>query len=129
MVEEFIPSAYNILKNNSVICKEGVISRTLKGNIAAFGAAVRMGSLMSAVAFFNKQGSASQPRQELLNIILQILKEHGEIQESEQTLFHYICEADSQKKAQAKELVVNAAVAVKLAMNLFELEEPKRTED
>lgn len=129
MVEEYIPIAYSILSDNTVICRDGKISSTLRGNIAAFGAAVQMGSLLSAVAFFSQQGGASQPRQELLNIILGILKSHGDIQESEKSLFHYICEADEAERNRAKVLVVNAAIAVKLAMNLFELEMPKKPEE
>lgn len=128
MVEEYIPIAYKTLKDDSVICKNGRVSGTLKGNIAAFGAAVQMGSLLSAVAFFSQQGRATQPRQELLNIILGILKSHGDIQESEQSLFHYICGADDQERDRAKMLVINAAIAVKLAMNLFEPEVTKETE-
>ena len=115
MVEEYIPIAYSILSDNTVICRDGKISSTLRGNIAAFGAAVQMGSLLSAVAFFSQQGGASQPRQEL--------------QESEKSLFHYICEADEAERNRAKVLVVNAAIAVKLAMNLFELEMPKKPEE
>lgn len=129
LVEEFIPYAYDALKINQTICIDGKISGTLKGNIASFGAAVQMGSLLSAVAFFSQQGGATKPRQELLNIILQILKRHGDIQESEHTLFDYICKADVEEREGIKALVINAAIAVKLAMNLFEPEKQEKTEE
>ena len=41
MVEEYIPIAYSILSDNTVICRDGKISSTLRGNIAAFGAALQ----------------------------------------------------------------------------------------
>ena len=123
LVEELIPIAYITLKNNKKICVNGKISSTIKGNIASFGAAIQMGNLLSAVAFFSQQGGASEPRQELLNIILEILKEHKDIPEDCASLFVYICESKRQEIAQIKNLVVSAAVAVKLAINLFEPEE------
>ena len=123
LVEEFIPIAFKALENNKKICKDGKISGTLKGNIASFGAAIQMGSLLSAVAFFSQQGGASEPRQELLNIILEMLKEHKDMSEDCTSLFTHICENEQQGIAQMQNLVVSAAVAVKLAMNLFEPED------
>jgi len=125
LVERFIPDAYTALKNNAVIYKDGKISNTLKANIASFGASVQMGSLLAAVAFFSQQGGADQPRQELLNIIFQILRKQEEIPEEYENLFDYICKVHT---ARVKELVISAAVAVKLAMNLFELDKGKTEE-
>ena len=123
LVEELIPIACKALENNEKICINGKISSTLKGNIASFGAAIQMESLLSAVAFFSQQGGASEPRQELLNIILEVLKEHKDVPEDCTSLFTYICESKRQEMAQIKNLVVSAAIAVKLAMNLFKPEE------
>ena len=123
LIEEFIPIACKALENNKTICQDGKISSTLKGNIASFGAAIRMGSLLSAAAFFSQQGGASEPRQELLNVILEVLKEHKDVPEDCTSLFAYICERRRQDMAQMKNLVVSAAVAVKLAMNMFKLED------
>lgn len=122
LIETFIPIAYKALKNNEKICVDGKISSTLKGNIASFGAAIQMGSLLSAVAFFSKQGGAAEPRQELLHVILEILKEHGDVPKDCMSLFDHICGMQGQEMVQMKKLVVCAAVAVKLAMNLFEQE-------
>ena len=122
LVESFIPIAHKELKNNNTIYKDGKISGTLKGNIASFGAAVQMGSLLSAVAFFSQQGGASQPRQELLNIIFKILKKHKDICETYTNLFDYICETKEMDMSYVRELVISAAISIKLAMNLFEIE-------
>lgn len=121
LIEELIPIAFKALESNKIICPDGKIISTLKGNIASFGAAIQMGSLLSAVAFFSQQGGASEPRQELLNVILEVLKEHRDVPEDCTSLFVYICECRKQEMPQVKNLVVSAAVAVKLAMNLFHI--------
>lgn len=126
LIEKYIPLAYKALENNTEICDNGKISGTLKGNIASFGAAIQMGNLLSATAFFSQQGGAQEKRYELLNVICEILKENEDMPRDCATLFDYICDMDKREMAKTKRLVVSAAVAVKLAMNLFE---EKKTEE
>lgn len=126
LIEKYIPLAYKALNNNTEICDNGKISGTLKGNIASFGAAIQMGNLLSATAFFSQQGGAQEKRYELLNVICEILKENGDMPRDRATLFDYICDMDEREMVKTKRLVVSAAVAVKLAMNLFE---EKKTEE
>lgn len=126
LIEKYIPFAYKALENNTEICDNGKISGTLKGNIASFGAAIQMGNLLSATAFFSQQGGAQEKRYELLNVICEILKENEDMPRDCATLFDYICDMDKREMAKTKRLVVSAAVAVKLAMNLFE---EKKTEE
>lgn len=126
LIEKYIPLAYKALNNNTEICDNGKISGTLKGNIASFGAAIQMGNLLSATAFFSQQGGAQEKRYELLNVICEILKENGDMPRERATLFDHICDMDKREMAKTKRLVVSAAVAVKLAMNLFE---EKKTEE
>ena len=59
LIEQYIPTAYKVLKNNPEIYVNEKISGTLKGNIASFGAAIQMGNLLSAVAFFSQQDRKS----------------------------------------------------------------------
>lgn len=126
LIEKYIPLAYKALNNNTEICDNGKISGTLKGNIASFGAAIQMGNLLSATAFFSQQGGAQEKRYELLNVICEILKENGDMPRDRTTLFDYICDMDEREMVKTKRLVVSAAVAMKLAMNLFE---EKKTEE
>ncbi len=125
IVGEFVPIAYDILKDSPVY-KDGQISSSFKRIITSFGTAVQMGKLTPAVAFFSQRGQDDNFGQELLKIILQMLKTHGDASESEPNLFHYICEEDKKRKKGAKLEVLNASVAVKFAMNLFESEERKK---
>lgn len=120
MIEALIPAAYTALEKNKEICREGKIARTFKNNIAAFGAAIQMGNLLSAIAFFSQQGEASKPRQELLKVILDVLKTEKKVEPNERNLFEYV--KGTEDRERAKILILNAAVSIKLAMNLFELE-------
>lgn len=109
--------AYDVLKETG-IAKDGKISKTWRGQISTFGAAVTMGSLIPAVAFFSDQGGAAVERQHLMEAILCILKAEKKAPENCQTLFDYVREHGDV----CKEDVINAAIALKLAMNLYILE-------
>ena len=56
------------------IAEDGKIVKTFRGQISSFGAAVSMGNLKSAVAFFSEQAGASVPRENLLCAIWFVLK-------------------------------------------------------
>lgn len=97
------------------------IPKEFRGYIASFGAAIAMGSLTAAVAFYSaRKHSAAQNRETLPELILELLKQEDSSIHS-QTLFAYV--TDKSYQADAKEQVLHAAIALKLAMNLFEFEE------
>ena len=108
------------------IAKEGKIVKTFRGQISSFGAAVTMGNLKSAVAFFSEQAGASVPRENLLRAICYVLlraegKKAAEISAKKiktDEIFDYICAHES---IQLKNKFLDASLALKLAMNLFEL--------
>ncbi len=108
------------------IAKDGKIIKTFRGQISSFGAAVSMGNLKSAVAFFSEQAGASVPRENLLRAICYILqRDAGKAAAginaekiSTNEIFDYICGHDS---VNLKNKFLDASVALKLAMNLFEL--------
>lgn len=108
------------------IAENGKIVKTFRGQISSFGAAISMGNLKSAVAFFSEQAGASVPRENLLRAICYVLLRDGgreanairarDIQTNE--IFDYICTHES---VQLKNKFLDASIALKLAMNLFEL--------
>lgn len=117
VVDREMGFAYDELKK-SEISYDGKIKKAFRGQVATFGAAVSMGSILSAVAFFSNDGSASVERSQLLSVIYNVLADDGIIDRSScSDLFAY---ARSGKR-DVKENITNAAIAVKLAMNLFEL--------
>lgn len=109
------------------IVENGKITKTFRSQISSFGAAVAMGNLKSAVAFFSEQAGASVPRENLIRAIWFVLKRSEGItkekimNEKIQTdeIFAYVCENDS---IALKNAFLDASVAIKLAMNLFDLD-------
>lgn len=129
-VNELLPFAQEVLaehfgkevseedrnKNNIKIPKE------FRGYISTFGAAISTGSLVAAVAFISGDSNNTKgKREDLPGLILQVLVEGKEIQAD--TLFDYVTSAEEDRSI--KENVLNATIALKLAMNLFELKEKK----
>ena len=101
------------------IAKEGKISGRFRTQISSFGAAVTMGSLKAAAAFFADQGSATIPRQLLLSALYYVITQE-DLPPKE--VFSYICDHDD---IYTQEKFIDAAIALKLAMSLYELEEEK----
>ena len=93
---------------------EYLVNKAFRGQISTFGAAITTGSLKSAIAFFSDDGNASVKRSLLIKAIEIILVKRGEIQ-SGQSLFSYA----KNENPEAKENIINAAIAIKLALNLF----------
>ncbi len=97
------------------IAENGKIASTFRGQISTFGAAVTMGSLKAAAAFFSQQGKATVKRELLLKAMYNVVT--GDIKDPDQ-VFAYICAHDD---VQTRDQFLDAAIALKLAMNLYEL--------
>ena len=120
--DSMIIRAIEILKTVGIVktdknSKE-YIEKTFRGQISSFGAAVEMGSLLSAVAFFSDKGGSSTDRPKLMKAIYMLLKESDDDCD-EKTLLRYV--ADHSGDRFLKRKVIDAAVAVKLAMNAYDL--------
>lgn len=125
IVNQLIPLAYDALEDTK-ITKDGKMDKAFRSQISSFGAAVTMGSMLSAIAFFSEKGSAEVDRTKLMKAILVVLKKSGKANNTNANeLYQYIFEAKRKKisEAKLKEDVINAAIAIKLAMNLYVLEE------
>lgn len=127
-INEWIPEAYTVLtevktydkkKNEDIyIVKECVIDKTWRAQISTFGAAIATGSLIAAIAYFSDQGSSSVHRELLMQAIERLVLP----EKSKTTLFKYVVqEVKNGNEAKVKEDVLNAAIALKLAMNLYTL--------
>lgn len=122
-VDKLLPEAYEALENFEIASK-GKIDKKFRSYISTYGAAITMGSLLSATAFFSAKGSAAEDRYKLLNAIYYLIAESGKSVSDIKNydLFNYI--KDKEKTGEGpkvKEEVINAAIALKLAMNLYEL--------
>ena len=110
-VDQMIPAAYTILPECGIV-QNGEVENGYRGQIAAFGASIAMGSLLSSIAFFSKQGNSDVDRNKLMQAIFKLVAPN----EKQGQLFDY---ALKHKEPEFQENVLCAAVALKLAMNLY----------
>ncbi len=82
-----------------------------------------MGSLPAAVAYYSaKSKNAKEDRTKLPVMILEVLKKENTVI-TETTLFEYVTSFKNDNESLAiKEDVLHAAIAIKLGLNLFEIE-------
>ena len=138
-VDELIPAAYLKIKTVGIADENGVIEENYRGQISSFGSALTMGSLLSAVAFFCDKGSSEAERPKLMQAIWLLLdypgfnrapspdeKEGGKViktsaQIDAEKLFSEISRSEREKRLM-KAKIIDAAIALKLAMNLYRLE-------
>lgn len=123
-IEKLIPIAIECIeKTNLIIVKENKIPKEFNGYISNFGASITQSGLMATVAFFETTDNKSnQNRGNLTKLILNVInKEKDKNFELDEKikLLGYIIENKSKKNI-VKEEVINAAIAVKLAMRVFE---------
>lgn len=126
VVNEMIPYAYEALCKSG-ITENGCVDKKFRGQIASFGAAITMGSLLPAIAVFSDKGSAEVDRQKLMDAVLIVLKEEEICSREINKLFEYANSSGGDGKVQnegeskKKENIINASIALKLAMNLYTL--------
>lgn len=136
-IDKTIVRAVTVLEKIGIAKKDDngkkYIVRTFRGQISAFGAAITMGSLTSAVAFYSAKGSSDTERFLLMNAIyLLIQPEDDEITKEVQNsldnphLLRYVLKYQSDSCLRAR--IIDAAVALKLAMNVYELPDKEKKE-
>lgn len=126
-VNAYIERAVTAL-TDSKIAKDGKIEKGYRGQISTFGAAVTNGSLEAAIAFFSNDKSESEfDRPALMKSICYVLGVAGDNKKANQycnrDLYDYVRSNQYGTKASKKDKILDAAIALKLAMNLFELED------
>ena len=118
VINQEIRLAYVALAETKIADAEGTIVKTYRGQISSFGAAITMGSLLPAIAFFSKDGDSDVSRSKLMDAVLLVLKKSGKTEKNVKNLFEY---AESGDEDVCKEEILNATIALKLAMNLYNL--------
>ena len=110
-VNELIPDAYRILGEIGIMGSDANKNSKWCGQISSFGASIAQGSLLAAVSFFSAQNNAEVDRSKLMAAIARLIAWSD-------SLYEYVRVTEERK---AKEEILNAAVAIKLAMNLYDL--------
>ncbi len=128
-VEKHIPAAMELIGKK---LSQGIGNRNVpavyKGYISSLGASIILSGLVPTLAFYNadtKDSDSEQARKPLLDILHELLKNRYVLQ-NQNTLLDYAISLQEQKKnAELRQLrheVVNASIAVKLALRTFHLE-------
>ena len=133
VIDQEIEFAYEAIQNCGICNEKHEVLKAYRSQLSSFGAAISMGSLMQAIAFFSEQGSASVDRPKILKAVFEVMKkwkkEKQNITINQEHIFEYV--RDERKKGPADGLVcqndvINAAIALKLAMNLYTLVDDKQ---
>lgn len=135
-VDQMIPIALQALVNENCNIREkenekevfvNKIKKTYRSQISSFGAAVTMGSFKAAIAFFSKDVEKGISRSELIRAMYYIIH-YAEGQDNDRNwktaeaiLGEIISISDRDTLSKTKESFLNASIALKLAMNAFEL--------
>lgn len=121
-IDALIPNAYLVLNDVGIVEDGKKIDKAWQGQIASFGASIAQGSLLAAVSFFSAKSEKTKvdDRSKLTVAMFKLLDDTDK--NGSNSLFEYV---EKKKKAgkehEAKENILNIAIALKLAMNLYEL--------
>lgn len=131
-MDERIALGVLVLDKVGIADKNKTIQSSFRGQISSFGAAVTTGSLTAAVAFFSKQKQAKTDRG-LLMVAIFIMMNKSNIDIDKITeknvnsmyesasLLDYVMKAPNKDKV--KKEIIDNAVALKLAMNAYKLDD------
>lgn len=131
-VDSFIPVAYQAIahKQSGIANKNNEVDKGFRGQISAFCAALQMGSIRAAVAFYSKKGGALTDRHKLGYAIYLVLSSKDGVlpqnlpEEDRRGLVLY--DMITGDNPPSEEELLDAAVSIKLALNLYDLIETNK---
>lgn len=127
-IDAWLPLAYQAIAESGIPDENGKVQKSFRGQISSFGAAVTMGSLLAAIAFFAEPDKAKVDRSKLLNAIYHILIADGSASDKYPNLYDWAKQEIAKgNEPECREAILNAAIAVKLALNLYPFVEKERT--
>lgn len=125
-INTLLPLAYKALSDHK-IAEGGCIVKTYRGQISTFGAAINSGSLLAAIAFFSEKKDSTVDRPALLKCIKDLIIPDTEKDTyKDKNLFDYVL-TQKDRESECKEDILHAAIALKLAMNLYVLTKDKKS--
>ena len=119
-VDEWLLRAKEAIVNVGIPKENGKVDKNYRGQIASFGASVVMGSFKSAVAFFSSKGECKVDRPKLIQAAYYVITD-GVVKDPKE-IFEEICRLNGAELKKMKDDFIDASVAVKLALNFFDLE-------
>ena len=131
-INQWIPDAIRILSDDIKINrnKNGIeipVPKAFKGYFSSFGAAVVQSGILPAVIFFeNETGRTEANRPQVIEAVLKLLQAKGEIPSNVGRLTTHLLNPQNQQKLQKP--IVEAAIALKIALRTFTIEKEKNDE-
>lgn len=128
-VEHEIGYAYDAIEEAHIPDAPGKVKKAYRSQVSSFGAAIMTSGLRMAVCFYSQEaheGAAQIDRRKLLDAILRVLKKSDSRTYGHcRTLNDAVKDAkDFDQRVRVRNDIVDAATAVKLAFNLYELVGP-----
>jgi CRISPR-associated protein Cmr5 len=125
-VEKLIPAAIASVKDN--LAEYETVNKTYKGYISAFGAGIIQSGLLPTLAMY-KEGSENKKAEtgRLLQAIYTVVQSKYNPKPADDNLFDYalrIITDEPNKRQMVINEIINASIAVKLAIRTFKLIEP-----
>ncbi len=127
-VEKLIPAAIASVQAN--LAKNESVNKAYKGYISAFGAGIIQSGLLPTLAMYKGTEGSDHKKAEtghLLKAIFEVIKVNRKPEIiSDQDLFDYALRVmqDGNKQQMVMNEIINASIAVKLAIRTFKLIEP-----
>ncbi|MBR4344490.1 MAG: hypothetical protein IKP88_17615 [Lachnospiraceae bacterium] len=125
-IDSNISVAAEALKQTGIADAAGRIRKGYRGQISTFGAAIKNESLKSAIAYFsNSENGSDFKRTALMKAICYVLKVDPKKEDagaySDTDLYMYVDKEPIASLRSIQDKIIDAAIALKLAMNLFVL--------
>ena len=120
-IDGLISPACDALEKVKIV-NDDKIDNAWNGQIASFGASIATGSLLAAVAFFSTESEKTKvdDRSKLIKAIFELIETTEK--DGCKSLFDYVVRKKKDgKERSAKENIINAAIALKLAMKVYDL--------
>lgn len=128
MIDKMLPVAYTAIEKSG-LSNNGKVNKSYRGQISTLGAAITMGSINSAICYFSKDANndSEVSRSKLLKAIEYVLNNNSDTKSNymnkDNGLENYVLKiTEPAELLRVKEDIMNASIAIKLAMNLFEWE-------
>ncbi len=128
-VDSYLENAVQVLADAGIV-QNGEIQKAYRGQLSSFGATIVMGSVLSAVAVYADKSGSETDTEKLMSAIYMLkhfgTKEYESIKnadpkENAKKLFEYVKDHYAARGNVLKEEIMEYAVALKLAMNLYHL--------
>ena len=119
-IESYLPRAINIIIDVG-IANDGVVDSRFNGYFSAFGASIIMSGVKPALSFYSNE-KVVDDRSKILSAIFALITDIDSVNDVKpQKLLSYYIQNEDDKMVKYK--ILNAAVALKLAVRTYKLEQ------